>query len=701
MSELSDFDMFHIEQNDKSPTNIEIDNLSLQAYRIFIELDNILKELGIKIGVGIIDTLLNGYHIEKEKIKAKDWADYVLRLTVEIKPIIEEFKGISAEINQIQKQIEENEVLTETFEMLSNISVDLETIRNLKRFYGLFSIVSSKDIKEIGKSIPNDIVVPLSLTPNKSAILIATAALETERINKVLRSYEIRMFEIPDKLPQNPSEAIKVIRKDLDIQKRRLLELNKIVDNMLKKSQSKILSSREGAEVAYNVLISIKKTGDLKRFAIINGYFPTTYLKEFEKRFGKWIFFTKDVKSHEKIDNVLKSNEELDRLKLSNSNENQDDIIATEHKEKKIEYSESSTPTLIKNIPFIRAFENITLNQGPPKHGEIDPTPIITVTFPIFYGLMFGDFGHGLILTLFGLLLYIRGYDSLKQWGIMLTVAGISAATVGLVIGEVFGFEIGSIFPGFQHPLLELLERSNGETSFSTTGVSTILTIAILIGVAHLMIGFIIDVYNGIMEKEYVEVLISKLPTLIMYIAGIIFTLAFIGVGYRLAGLLSEQKPTPLIGIPISLSLTISVPLMLITSLIIMFGKPVAIIMKKEPKESLAMATVMGLVEVLIRIVEFLANTVSYSRLGVLLLVHASLLLVLNRAISLPLFISIPMLIVFNVLIIALEGLIVYIQDLRLHLYEWFTKFYEGTGISFKKIKPTTTYIDIEWETTD
>jgi len=39
--------------------------------------------------------------------------------------------------------------------------------------------------------------------------------------------------------------------------------------------------------------------------------------------------------------------------------------------------------------------------------------------------------------------------------------------------------------------------------------------------------------------------------------------------------------------------------------------------------------------------------------------------------------------------------LIVFIQDLRLHLYEWFTKFYEGSGNTFNKIAPSTNYVEI------
>jgi len=56
-----------------------------------------------------------------------------------------------------------------------------------------------------------------------------------------------------------------------------------------------------------------------------------------------------------------------------------------------------------------------------------------------------------------------------------------------------------------------------------------------------------------------------------------------------------------------------------------------------------------------------------------------------------------PFVVILNLLIIIFEGLIVYIQDLRLHLYEWFTKFYGGTGTPFKQLQPYAIRSEIEW----
>jgi len=662
-TELSRFDMFHVIREGNSQSDPNLNDLALRAFKIFINMEEIHKELGIK-EIGLIDTLTKGNKVEKEKFKAKDWKDFIEKLEADANPLINDLQSLLSEKRNLQNQIVENKSLKKAFSMLADLSVDLDILRSLKQFHVFFSVFSTKDLIEVRNSLSDDIFISVKLTPERSALFIATSVTEYDRVEKILRSFEIKPFEIPERLPQNLIEAQNVVNQDLDRQIIRLNEITSTISTKVEKSTQKMHSIREGAQTVHEVFTGVKKAGDLQHFAVVSGYFPKKNIIDFKKKFSKWISLIEDVK----------------------------------HEEDKKEGNTSNAPTLMKNFPFIRAFEPITLNKGPPKYSDVDPTPLIMLTFPVFYGIMFGDLGHGIILSLFGILLYIRGNNSTKKWGVMLTISGITASIVGFSIGEVFGFAIGDVIPSLQHPLLEIVERHHGVTSFNNEAVTTILQISIILGIFHLTLGFGLDVYKTIREKDYVEAFVDKIPTFIMYIFGVIFALAFLGAGNNFDGLLTMQNPIPLLGIPVAQATLISLPIFVIATIILIFGKPVAIILKKAPKDSLVMSLVMGLVEFIIRIVEFLANTMSYARLGVLLLVHAALLMVLNRAVSLPIFVAIPMLIVFNVLVMMLEGLIVYIQDIRLHLYEWFTKFYEGTGFIFQKMKPEPTYFDLEWE---
>ena len=59
----------------------------------------------------------------------------------------------------------------------------------------------------------------------------------------------------------------------------------------------------------------------------------------------------------------------------------------------------------------------ITDSQGFPKKGELDPTPMIAIMWPIFYGIMFADLGHGLLLMGMGLLFKVKGQGNMARLG--------------------------------------------------------------------------------------------------------------------------------------------------------------------------------------------------------------------------------------------------------------------------------------------
>ena len=98
---------------------------------------------------------------------------------------------------------------------------------------------------------------------------------------------------------------------------------------------------------------------------------------------------------------------------------------------------------------------------------------------------------------------------------------------------------------------------------------------------------------------------------------------------------------------------------------------------------------------ILVRIVEMLSNIISYSQIGIMLLVHSALLVTVNQS-----YLhggGLAVLIGGNIGIMLIEGLIVYIQTIRLHLYEWFPKWYIGEGVEFKRLVPRMLYSNVIW----
>lgn len=82
---------------------------------------------------------------------------------------------------------------------------------------------------------------------------------------------------------------------------------------------------------------------------------------------------------------------------------------------------------------------------GIPTYLEANPTVITIVTFPFFFGMMFGDMGHGSIIMVFGLILMIFN-DKLKDGGFksilpvryLLFLMGFMATYCGSIYNEFF-----------------------------------------------------------------------------------------------------------------------------------------------------------------------------------------------------------------------------------------------------------------------
>ena len=91
--------------------------------------------------------------------------------------------------------------------------------------------------------------------------------------------------------------------------------------------------------------------------------------------------------------------------------------------------------------------------------------------------------------------------------------------------------------------------------------------------------------------------------------------------------------------------------------------------------------------EVFESLLSYLTNTVSFLRVGAFVLVHASMMMVFFNLAEMLGGVGYYIMIVFgNVFVLALEGLLVGVQSLRLEFYEMFNRFYEGSGVQFAPV---------------
>ncbi len=343
-------------------------------------------------------------------------------------------------------------------------------------------------------------------------------------------------------------------------------------------------------------------------------------------------------------------------------------VVSKEH----IAHGEKE-PTVLKPVPsFIRAFEKLTLASGYPSAREVNPIRIMAITFPILFGIMFADVGQGALFVVMGALLtYLKRKVDMEKVGDivryllisgeMFMLLGLCAIIWGFIFGEFFGpsgllhpvnlGRIGPFYIGGFEPMHEPMKM---------------IRFAILVGTLHISLGLILKLVNNIKEREFKH---APIPISWLWLLwGGLLMWSYWGGISSISKWFAE-------GLPMMAGLVMA-PLIL---LVVFTG------IAEGFMEGIGFG-----VEVF---AETLSHTLSYGRLMALGLVHSVmnyLFLVLGKVEHghFPLM-SIPVIATGTLLVMIIEGLIVFVHTLRLHWIEWFSKFYSGEGIPFKPFKFT------------
>jgi len=670
VSKLAELEWFHTLQNPSEHSNSYFDDLLLSAQKLFQEIDEVIRSLGISLETGVMATLFKGAPQEKTDYKIDDIQNFIIELESKSKALLEEPVSLLKTQQQLEKDLEEYRSALDAIGSASKLKMDLSGLRNLRTFFAEIFIINSKDLHEIQNSLGDLIVHPVKLSDEKSSITVIGSQEDSEKIMKVLRSFNVHPIQIPSDLPQNPSSAYDMCQKTIKELEKKYAEITKKIEKLKVAILPKLLSLYESSKTAKDILEITRKPAGTKNFAVIQGYIPVGMENKFKELTNRYVSLTEPVKVDRDSPNQL--------------------------------------PTLLVNNRYTKTFEVITETQGLPDYGEVDPTPIIAYVWPVFYGLMFGDLGHGLLLFGLGMFLRYRGIGNLKTWATLLAASGAAASIAGLGTGEMFGFhidEIAILAPIFE-PLGPLVGALNvSELTFDQ--VIKILKVSVAIGIIHILMALFLRLRNDILEKNKLIIFTHDIPSIIQFLAVVALILAAIGSGYDIIGMFGvtgviHNEPVPwltyLFGdwVTVDLVAKVTPPIIFATvGVMILGGKKEQELAAKHGHDE--GGGLMGIVieVILVRIIEVLSNVISYTRIGIMLLVHAALLVTVNQSYESGG--GLAVLIGGNIGIMLIEGLIVYIQTIRLHLYEWFPKWYRGAGVGFKKLTPDMLYSNLVW----
>lgn len=311
-------------------------------------------------------------------------------------------------------------------------------------------------------------------------------------------------------------------------------------------------------------------------------------------------------------------------------------------------------PTRIRNNWLFRPFEALISMYGTPSYSEKDPTSFFAISYMLLFGAMFGDLGQGLVILLAGL---VMGYKMTnKSFGGILTRLGVSSMIFGALYGSIFGSE-ELIEPLLIRPM---------------ANINTMLISAIILGIILITISYIYSLTNLFRSRNVEEGLFGREG-----LAGFMFFLVLLfGIGGKLTGRLEG------IAVPIGI--------MSALLLVMVFKQPLSGLLTghklyEESAVDYYIEAGFGVIETVLSVA---SNIISFIRVGAFALNHVGLYIafatmaeMLKNRVE-----GIMVLIIGNVFIIGLEGLIVFIQSLRLEYYELFSKYYTGYGVEYKPI---------------
>ncbi|MHA1820412.1 MAG: V-type ATPase 116kDa subunit family protein [Promethearchaeota archaeon] len=647
--------------------------LDQQVKQVYNNLNQLISEANIKIGE------IKKLKIEKRTtIKFDSIQNFIFNLVTETEDLFYKFENTTQEINNNESRLEEIAQIASLLHYISkygiNKRIDENTFNHLN--FSLYT-TNRKHFIDLSSKI-EEIKIPLffhgeEIGPDIYGIFVFYDKDFSKDVSELFLNFNCKKFQIPEKYLDDKGIHIDVLTKDHDeaLEQRNLYE--KAYSELVNNLSYRIMTIYESLLNAIELLRIYKGFKNTPTFNIakIEGYIPKKIESKFINAFKKQ--FKKDIH----IDVVPVK--DRDPYEPENSKDESKEEGEKEGKEaEEILQKHEKVPTLIKFKGYFKPYTVLTDLYGTTNYSEIDPTFIMAFSFPILFGLMFGDIGHGLVLFFVGLFGYFKYKNTDKKGSrdlsIIISISGLSSIFTGLLFGEFFGepFYIGSQRIVLWGDPIEIITK--------------LIKFSLYIGVFMVSLGFSFKFINLFKNHKRYRAFVEPLPKILTLLGGtkLLFTYNF-----QIEKWLSPPYPILWVVIP---------------SLFVIIGPMLGKIFrvsyyKHEKMGSLISEYTLDLGETFLQL---MSNTASFLRLIAMEMAHIGLMIVIKKieVLLFPNNIILGLIVIGiagNAFVIGLELIIVLIQDIRLHFYEFFSKFYVGNGVKFRSISLKSDFTTLEF----
>ena len=545
--------------------------------------------------------------------------------------ILEQVNSMEQIKGELQQMVDENEATIVQLEYMIDTDIDFDKLFGCKYLQVRFGRIPTMNLDKL-QYYDNQQYLFMTLYKGVKETYCGYITTENKapEIDNIFSSLHFKRVRIPEFVHGTPEAALKVLLDEQKTAKDYIVKLETRIQSLFEKNIDEM-------NRIYSICKRLNDTYDAQKYVVVFEQSAAVYGFTEEKNA---MTIKKDFETLEGVHVEIQPATGDSRL---------------------------TPPTKLKSNWFCEPFRMFVEMYGVPSYTDFDPTTLVAISYTFLFGMMFGDVGQGIILSLVGYVFYKWKGMQLGAVGIRL---GLSSTIFGFVFGSIFGSE--ALFERFMEPLFLPMESSN---------TMTLLIAAIATGVILIIISIVFNIILNFKKKNWGELLFSQNG-----MAGLVFYVSALALA-----------ASSMASLPVTLGGPIYVGLLIVLPIVLIFLKE-PLTHKLEGEKMFPHGVGAFFTEAIFELFEvlltFIANTMSFLRVGGFVLSHAGMMMVVYTLAQMvaggPGIINFGYLLVVvigNIFVMCLEGMIVGIQVLRLEFYEMFSRYYEGKGKPFVSIK--------------
>ncbi|MDP3564211.1 MAG: V-type ATP synthase subunit I [Methanoregula sp.] len=570
-------------------------------------------------------TSIHGDDIDSAKTSTR--TELRSRIERELPVLEQEVGDLTIRRSKLDARLKENEQKIVEITPFLTLPVYLD----LYRGYSGFAVFAGYVAHEVALSVPCE----MSFSPgkDKNFIVIVAPVGQRSEVERALQEANFQSVPVPEETGA-PQARIDYYTSEISTMKTEIAEIHKKLDDVRKKHTGFLVACEEFLRAEVEQTEAPLRFATTKQTFVAEGWVPSENVEAITdglvKATGGKIYVT-----------VLP-----------------------------IDFEHDNIPVEYNNPSFAKPTQVLMDVYSRPKYTELDPTLMVSIVFPLFFGLILGDVGYGLILLAMalGLRQLFKGEEA-RQLLTVLRNASISTIIFGLLFSEFLGFAIPGLNPIMPSRHLMVEHGAHGPM------IPDLMVLAIWIGVLHITIGRLLGIINHARQDH------GEHRTKAM-----MANFGWIAVMWGILIAIWSIAPLPLMP-----NLTGLAPLVSIVNVGVVFGAVLAFV-------GLLLIARDSVLEV-VEIPTIISHVLSYTRIVAVGFSSVAIAMVVNF-ISIGMFIQ-PQLENFSIfsIFIIIAGLVVFLlghalntvlgilggglHSIRLHYVEFFTKFYKGGGVKY------------------